>query len=714
MIGKVTRVVTQVAAAIALVLALGSSNPASAQPTAWRASPSSPEDLAEVARTEWLAPVLENLRRSAHEDPQLAELLREVRLWTLTTPRVEWGPNAVATTQAGAPMIYVDLVFLNEIFATAEVAGVALTGRDEAGDILYQWGENYGKSVGHAVVNRLPAPTPSFDIHSAIGDPGLRVMSERMAWEVFFSTAAWIVLHEVAHHRLEHLRRDPTSKGEARKWETEADLWAAGQIEELGYGLAPVHASLGTLEVMQTIRALGGLVPPESASDHPHWSTRRKELERQFDVEAPPRGTILAVLNFIGDDQGRFHAVETWIPRRPDLEGHLFAVQSGAGWQPFEWKDGRVHMYGRNAERRTEWILEEPDELKPDITIHEVRLADGTASTSKTRGFRVNMAWSADLDVGPLKARDITGTSPVALFSAALRQVVAEPAVIAAAERIQLDQLQSTRGILIRYAKGELPRAEGERLVTASAEHAGEQVETIVGPARWQQVRDALFADQIVQFGFDEMIGKMINDAGRLTPPQPTRPPEASEEDSSIPALDSRALGTTRTDLGPPPLPAPPWRALRRTRTDLGPPPLPAPPTGSSERELCDEYARGLSQDLKGSTSRLRRGVEAGYPSCAYNLGMTWYMGDSYAEAYGLFLNAALSGHAEAQYMLARMYAAGEGVQVDSAKTLFWTGVAASSGNDFAMRLCQENGIDYTHHDYQLTPENLWKYGYQR
>lgn len=464
--------------------------------------------LAAYAQREWLEPVLRSLQCKAQGDQELLKLLTHLSLWTLTEPRPEWGPNAVATHKDGKPIICVDLFFINQMFKRADLAGLALTGLDEAGTILYNWGFEYGQSVAQALSNQLAAPDPSFNMDHYVTDPGLRVMTKRLSLEVFFGGVAWTILHEAAHHRLKHFERHPISNEEAREWERKADSWAFSMMKKLGYSLPPVHSLLVCFEVAQEIRYMAQVEPLEIDSSHPSWATRRKELEKYHDVSEPPQGDFLVFLTFSGNDQNEFSITETWVPRYPDSEGWIFAILSGGVFLPFEWKDGQIHLYGRAADMLSEIIIHQPNKLKPEITFREIRMEDGAMSETRTRGFQVDTAWSQELGVGPLKAYQVFQSSPRKLFSQALHQIEGLPDSINAAEQVQLKMLQEVRQISIRYVRGQLSFAAAQKELGATADKASVRLKVILGPEGYARVRDSIMSHSIVKLGFDQLLSR--------------------------------------------------------------------------------------------------------------------------------------------------------------------------------------------------------------
>lgn len=136
--------------------------------------------------------------------------------------------------------------------------------------------------------------------------------------------------------------------------------------------------------------------------------------------------------------------------------------------------------------------------------------------------------------------------------------------------------------------------------------------------------------------------------------------------------------------------------------------------TTSSESEISHNAKTALrGGDFDKAITLLTQGVEAGYPSCAYDLAMLRYLGGKYSIAHDLFLQAALKGHADSQYMLSTLYLKGQGVSRNTHKSNYWLGTAAKSGNESAINSCAEKGINCSLSEYGLTFTNLVQHGYK-
>jgi hypothetical protein len=480
--------------------------------------PRTEAELAQYSKREWLDPVLGNLRRKAQGDQDLLKLLGEVEIWTRKGSPDDWRPDASAQLliPENKPIIYVNLPFLEKSSMLADLAGLSLTGRNEAKPVVYQAGFNYGKALIHAKANNLETPLFFFKIDEAIDDQVLRVMTRSLSDEVFFGATTWVVLHELAHHRLGHTKRkQQTYKmcydgnlqacSQSRKMELDADKLAFAMMRKLGYGLAPLHAFFLAHEAGQEIRFMAQAEPLENCSTHPSFATRRKELEKLYTVSEPPQGDFLIILTF-SQKKDQVEAVETLIPRHPESEGWLFAIHDRSNFLSYEWRDGEIHLYGRSPESLSEIIVHQPGKLKPEMTFRVTRTKDGFVDESRANGFQVDYASIQHVRVGSLTVSGILETSPYRLFSNALAQVESRPDVRNAAGRIYGKQLQDNRKVLIRYARGQGTLADAQKQIKATNEIGIARLKITLGDSKYAQLRDLLLGSPEVKVGLDQWI----------------------------------------------------------------------------------------------------------------------------------------------------------------------------------------------------------------
>jgi len=471
-------------------------------------TPENIEKLAKYIQKECTGPVIDNLLRRAGGDQELIEWLRQIELWTKPEPPPGIGAGAFATYKAGKPIVYIDLIYINEMFDYADVASLALTGQENAMSIFIQAFYNYDMSLKSALQNKSPIPRFSFKIDHSITDPALKTVAKRLALEAFFGGIAWVILHEVSHHRLGHTQKHTFTLKDKRLDELAADRGAFVLMERMGYNLAPLNALFVAKEFAQKLRIRAKIEPPEYGSTHPIYATRNNQLEQLFDVKKATKESMPTFLTLVSKSGDSYVAYELIVPRDPDSEGWLFAIASTNEYLPYEWKYGKIFIYGRDEKSRSEIIIHEPDKFAAKATIRIFDRHNILIEEKSGIFIQVDYAWSQHLQVGPTHVYSIFANSPIKNFRKYISQVEHMPSVINNATQIHLDQLRETRQVLIRYAKGELTEESIEGLIKTISTKGSEQLQNLLGMQKFERLKNITFSDPLFQFGLDIFISK--------------------------------------------------------------------------------------------------------------------------------------------------------------------------------------------------------------
>jgi localization factor PodJL len=107
--------------------------------------------------------------------------------------------------------------------------------------------------------------------------------------------------------------------------------------------------------------------------------------------------------------------------------------------------------------------------------------------------------------------------------------------------------------------------------------------------------------------------------------------------------------------------------------------------TSAAPIAAAPEAARAEAPVTPGAYDSLQDAAHAGDPVARYELALGRLQAGETADAIALLRRAATSGLAMAQYKLAHLYAAGDGVEADAAEARQWTERAAAAGNCRAM-----------------------------
>jgi hypothetical protein len=682
---------------VVVLLGVESTERTAAQTTQGPPSSTDLNRLADFAKREWLAPVISNIRHTAAQDTRLQELLD--RLDLAATPDIDEyraAPSAGAwpTSPSGRAPVRVNLAYVNELFRFSDMAGAALSGIPAMGGVLQEVGFDYGTGLRVAVAAKAPLlPFSTAKMESYVNDPAAWTAVKYLGMQCFFAGLTWTVLHEVAHHYTGDPDRS-SDLAKARAEELAADLWAFQRMRELGFQLEPLHSLLAVRESIEAIGLIAGTIKPETSSTHPLFSTRRRQLVNNFDLARPVPSPVALYAYLTEPQPGRFAMSEILVPRHGHDEGDFLAAVRGSDrvvLQPFEWRNGRIHLYGRDNTAITELIIHQPDALVPDITTSYLRTGDARPTVDNSRAFRLDAAWFNDASADGISFRQIFAATPRGVFVSALNRAGVEPRLFERALTVYLDQNRAIHDGMMRYARGEISRRTAEQRLATASKTALDSFQELLGTDGSRRLRDALAADPFVKATTNRLLG--------LAPSVSTNSPPSASTTSPSPAVSPRS--------------AEPVAGAPRRRLTPPPPIEPRPEATPREPAFCEPPKAALANDYANTVQRLSEGAAAGYPTCAYNLGMVHYLGGRYQTSFDLFLKAGLKNNVDAQSMLADLYAKGHGTAQDTAKSNFWLGTAAKAGSESARTTCEKLGIDYRSSAYGTSTANLRAHGYQ-
>ena len=300
--------------------------------------------------------VFEGLRRTARAEPNLKDLLDQVRLHAPIESLVASNPNAWAIPSAQKQFILVESRFVNQIAALSAAGAYLTIGEDEAGikqicsQITQIEREAKARGATPVVLVKLEG-FPEFK------HPPTRRALEKLSGLIADEAMVWFFLHEVGHHALGHKPIESATKSElernvaSRTREAQADRWASQTMIRLGLGLFGVDRYLVGRATIEFCLQEIGYTLDESASTHPSWHTRTITMRREFDVRKTGRGYPRAI--FIpaephdmwvhvaapGDDAATY-LTERGRPQRAASEWHGQSVTVYARTQ----KGGRVEL----------------------------------------------------------------------------------------------------------------------------------------------------------------------------------------------------------------------------------------------------------------------------------------------------------------------------------------------------------------------------------
>lgn len=274
---------------------------------------------------------------------------------------------------------------------------------------------------------------------------------------------AWVIAHEIAHHRLGHVGRNPGTLARSREWERKADRLAWTMLNDAGFSMPLLERFFEVWDALDDIRRRHGLrLVPEELSTHPSWHTRLEEL-RAFMRTTPPAPGRWTMLLFAAQQADGTPLITRWLlPQGADdrVGFEIFDRPQSPGTPPFSWigieraAGSPETLYQRGDGGATACELEDPGGHYP-VARCTIPAEDGTRSVTFTLVRISPAAWQvADrsgvlaLVLGVIDARTIG--------RAALRAVTSDAAELEQADALVDRHYRGAQDVLFRLARGEL------------------------------------------------------------------------------------------------------------------------------------------------------------------------------------------------------------------------------------------------------------------
>lgn len=263
----------------------------------------------------YLRPVLQSLRFNFRQDQELLGLLDRVQRDLAVPEELSLFPNAWAesVSSSSAPIL-VDMTYLYSRVEAHWLATLFQLRSDQGYRLDQDAQANYRAACFRARAAGDPRPWFQLDYDLSLPFGSRERLSKHLSKPLTAAVEeermhlgrhflAWILLHEIAHHRLGHTATARPLDDVARSRELDADWWAFGMMNRIGYSLTTLGLLLFVEADIESVALSAGYSPPRR---HPTWATRL-QLLRQFRRDRPPPRcdqialrTVLAGSNTIG------------------------------------------------------------------------------------------------------------------------------------------------------------------------------------------------------------------------------------------------------------------------------------------------------------------------------------------------------------------------------------------------------------------------------
>jgi Peptidase U49 len=361
-----------------------------------------PQSSPASAEPALLTPVLGELQACLSElleltpaDSPITPLLARIRVEIDGRYR-RLSPNAMAAGGPLGPRIVVDLALLYRIWRLADLG--FLPQLDQASSAVNRSAVAYGQAVAAAKQQGRPAPDFSFDIEHSGLSPLLQAMAHDLAREVSTALTAWVILHEVGHHVLEHVAAPAATPAVQQERELAADKYATEMFLRLGYGAASLRCGVDLLAMEEIVQELAGFTVFDDQSTHPRWQVRNDHVKQLTIAREVPQFPYYAIRTWVVNANGEPLPETYAFPSDRGVEQAIGLVQTERpGVCGVERNGETVTLYVRPLQGLQQEIT------FPDLQTFWVRgtartLPDGP--TVPVQGYQISIATSRSLVPG--------------------------------------------------------------------------------------------------------------------------------------------------------------------------------------------------------------------------------------------------------------------------------------------------------------------------
>lgn len=463
---------------------------------------------------------LDNLRAASKEDVLLNQQLQRVQIEV--SPHLGSPSSARAYRTDASDLISLDLSKFGEVWSVASFTAFAITRPSGVAailqSILLQIAEDARAAQGAGELYEIP-DFGGF-LEKYVRTDQVEALNRVAAYfQAEFMT--WMMLHEIAHHVLDHTgkpKKDQSSE-QLQKDERSADSWAFEVMHKLGYPLVYLREYLSIEALLDQVVGISGA---QYRSEHPGWVERYANL-LAFMTSTPPVGQPIhfwayQLFSQVADFAGELIEYVYWIPSRSMVEsGQVVAISISppSGSRAREVTLFAVEYEGHSAvlyktdevnKRRLVIRINNPSEYE-SITLTTV--VDLVTNTKRDSYFFGHRHWLGHQYITTLQGYTIPEmlrlVTPIDFAVGILKKIENRPSVLEAVERSMRANQKKLAGTLIRQAKGELAYQESLGRLALIDSKGREEVDAILGKEGGAAFEAALLADPLFRSGLDQI-----------------------------------------------------------------------------------------------------------------------------------------------------------------------------------------------------------------
>jgi hypothetical protein len=315
--------------------------------------------------------------------------------------------------------------------------------------------------------------------------------TKRLALEIEGHVVAWVLAHEIAHHLADNVDAKPPSLATSREWELEADKKAFEILNRAGFSLYLLSHYMQVMESLERIKLRLGKGNPESLSNHPHWSTRLRELNHYMEAN-PPVAHRWVVYNWFSYAPGQIPLTEIMYLLPGNNMEHIGFLSVG----------GQIAMVGVEKQLNNSAIIYIREgssvyqhrilDLSKHVTSVRISTADGTATDFLC--FRGSFAGTAVYDSSG-QISDTLAYDAVERIRESLRTANINSAGRLEAERLFTKRTEATQDHMLDFYRGILTPEQLQDRISNTSAFYDSRLKSTLGQQQFDRIHQLIIGD---------------------------------------------------------------------------------------------------------------------------------------------------------------------------------------------------------------------------
>ncbi len=478
------------------------------------------EELKKIStriKKNYLNHVVVNLQEKLSGNKELLELLNNLKLDVKS--HITFSPVSQSYRIGESRFVDIDMGEILSAQYFCDMGSLALIRSSKVVKLIKQIMFQYGQDLIAALKRGVQDTWPKLDLTKLGLSQSCVEELHLESIEIMLTFVTFLVLHEIAHHKLGHTSHPPPkSLEQSRNQELAADFWAIQKMNEMDYSLVYLEVLFTTFTLIETIQSGGDQLVYESENTHPRWDTRGGQLVDFIHNNQAPQSTWISLRSFDivkhqHTGQHLFFKYELMFPRNPaDIGTNLafFYINNQLHIVAIEYGPEGAFLYENDTKDTFCIHVKTPFAFSSEVDWYIVDKTNAETIKYQFNAKRISFAYYNEEEKGGIKVRDFLRMSPLKELRSILYKVEEREDVRTEMDMLLKESLINQGNLMLRYKKCQVSFqdfiSEGVRLSTETAE----LMRAKMGDRNFKMYQTEVLKNKAVQLGMDKLLGRSM------------------------------------------------------------------------------------------------------------------------------------------------------------------------------------------------------------